>query len=57
MHGGKSTGPKTLEGIERIRAARWKSGEYSREAKEQRREIRLLFREAQAFIKQMKESG
>jgi len=29
MHGGMSTGAKTAEGIERIRAARTKHGRYS----------------------------
>ena len=29
MHGGASTGPKTLEGLERCRQARWKHGRRS----------------------------
>lgn len=37
MHGGLSTGPRTPEGLERSRRARWKHGYYSREAREQRR--------------------
>jgi hypothetical protein len=37
MHGGLSTGPRTLEGLERSRRARWKHGYFSREATEARR--------------------
>src|SRR6201986_2986656 len=33
VHGGKSTGPRTPEGLERSRRANWKHGYYSREAK------------------------
>jgi len=40
LHGGKSTGPRTPEGLERSRRARWKHGRYSREAKEAAREAR-----------------
>jgi hypothetical protein len=57
MHGGKSTGPRTPEGIDRIIAARWKHGRYSREAKESRRATRLLIRKYWALLRQMKESG
>ena len=32
-HGGYSTGPKTQEGLERIRAAQWKHGEETEVAK------------------------
>jgi hypothetical protein len=32
MHGGMSTGPRTAEGLERSRRARWIHGRYSREA-------------------------
>jgi len=31
VHGGKSTGPRTPEGLERSRRANWKHGYYSRE--------------------------
>src|SRR6058998_3002988 len=33
VHGGKSTGPRTMEGLERSRRANWKHGHFSREAK------------------------
>jgi hypothetical protein len=39
MHGGKSTGPRTPEGLARSRRANWKHGNYSAEAIELRREI------------------
>jgi hypothetical protein len=40
MHGGCSTGPKTPEGLERSRKARWKHGRYSASARAERREAR-----------------
>ena len=40
MHGGKSTGPRTPEGLQRSRRARWKHGRYSREARAAAREAR-----------------
>ena len=36
VHGGKSTGPRTAEGLERSRRANWKHGYFSREAKAER---------------------
>src|SRR5262245_41952222 len=36
LHGGKSTGPRTPEGLERSRRANWKHGHFSREAKAER---------------------
>ena len=42
-HGGLSTGPKTKEGKDRIRAAHWKHGEESKEAKIKRSEKSLMF--------------
>jgi hypothetical protein len=38
--GGKSTGPRTPEGLERSKRARWKHGYYSREAKAERSRVR-----------------
>jgi hypothetical protein len=40
VHGGKSTGPRTPEGLERSKRARWKHGYYSREAKVERSCVR-----------------
>jgi len=43
MHSGPSTGPRTAEGLERSRRARWKHGQYSAEAlAEQERVCELL---------------
>jgi hypothetical protein len=39
-HGGKSTGPRTPEGLERSRRANWKHGHFSREAKAERSRVR-----------------
>ncbi len=44
MHGGKSTGPITPEGLERSRKANWKHGHYSVEAREQRAQARADLR-------------
>jgi hypothetical protein len=42
MHGGRSTGPRTPEGLERSRRARWIHGRYSREAREARIRERMM---------------
>ena len=44
MHGGMSTGPRTSEGLERSRKARWRHGHYSAEAKAEREEARAAIR-------------
>ena len=44
MHGGASTGPKTANGRERIRAARWRHGCRSAAARDARRQARLTLR-------------
>ncbi|MCC6156850.1 MAG: hypothetical protein IT350_02270 [Deltaproteobacteria bacterium] len=41
-HGGKSTGPRTLEGLARAATANWKNGFYSRAMIEDRRFMRAL---------------
>ncbi|HME23426.1 MAG TPA: HGGxSTG domain-containing protein [Acetobacteraceae bacterium] len=40
MHGGKSTGPRTAEGLERMRRAKTKHGSYSAETIQLMRAIR-----------------
>jgi hypothetical protein len=50
LHGGKSTGPRTLEGLERSKKANWKHGYYSAEAIAERRYMSLLLRESRALI-------
>src|SRR3954453_3210024 len=50
MHGGKSTGPRTGEGLERSRKARWKHGHYSRKAREERAAARAGLRLIRAIL-------
>lgn len=50
FHGGKSTGPLTAEGLERIRIARTRHGRASAEAIAFRRHIAQLNREARAVM-------
>jgi len=50
MHGGKSTGPRTPEGLERSRKANWKHGYYSAESIAMRRYITWLLRESRDLI-------
>lgn len=63
MHGGKSTGPRTPEGLERCRKTNWKHGERSAEHIEYRRAFRRelqwmrweseqLEREIRAYLKE-----
>jgi hypothetical protein len=47
MHGGKSTGPRTSEGLERMRRANTRHGNYSEESRQLMRAIQLLVAEAQ----------
>ena len=44
MHGGKSTGPQTPEGLERIRKASWKHGRYSQQIQRERRMMAAMAR-------------
>jgi hypothetical protein len=48
LHGGLSTGPRTPEGIERIRQARTKHGRYTAAAKEQRQRARAEIQKLKA---------
>jgi hypothetical protein len=50
IHGGASTGPRTPEGVERIRAARTIHGGRSGEAREVRRAMAMLRRAARQVI-------
>ena len=52
MHGGKSTGPRTPEGLERSRKANWKHGRYSAESIATRRKIRDFIRSCRETISQ-----
>ena len=51
MHGGCSTGPKTAEGIERIRKARTKHGRYGASM----RRVRVLIQELDRIQRELLE--
>lgn len=53
LHGGLSTGPKTPEGIERIRRAVTKHGRYSQTAKAERLYVRMLLKECRELLKRI----
>jgi hypothetical protein len=50
LHGGLSTGPKTAQGIERIRRAVTKHGLYSKEAELLRSHYRTLLRQSREML-------
>jgi hypothetical protein len=50
MHGGKSTGPRTAEGLERMRQAKTKHGLYSAETRQLLRSLRALQRSARRVL-------
>lgn len=51
LHGGKSTGPRTAEGLNRLRAAKTKHGRFSAEM----REMRALVRDLKRGTKMLRE--
>lgn len=53
MHGGKSTGPRSADGVERLRTAHTRHGAYGKEA----REVRDLIRALKAGTKRLMELG
>jgi hypothetical protein len=53
LHGGKSTGPRTPEGLERSRKARWKHGLRSAQAIAQRRSAMTACRLLRRLIAEM----
>jgi hypothetical protein len=55
MHGGKSTGPRTPEGLERSRKANWRHGYYSAESIAWRRYISDFFRQCREVRNRVKE--
>ncbi len=50
LHGGLSTGPKTPEGIERIRRAVTKHGMYSKQVRAEREQCRALLRQCRETL-------
>ncbi len=64
FHGGLSTGPRTAQGIDRIRKAQWKHGEETLQAKAERSIKSVMFRyltdlgnHCNMFYKQIKTKG
>ncbi len=57
LHGGKSTGAKTPEGLERIRKANWKHGERSAQGIRQQKEFRELLRLHKKLSKEIDDRG
>ena len=56
-HGGLSTGPRTTEGIERIRRAVMKHGHYSQRAKAERAAYRRLLRDCRDLLASFRRRG
>ena len=50
MHGGASTGPKTVAGLEKSRLANWKHGRYSEQARAARKAHRLFSKYEDRFV-------
>jgi hypothetical protein len=50
LHGGKSTGPKTPEGLALARIANWKHGRYSASAKSERLRFLYLLRQCRRIL-------
>ena len=50
LHGGKSTGPRTVAGLERSRRARWKHGAFSSETRARLADSRRQWRELWASL-------
>ena len=53
LHGGLSTGPKSLAGIERIRKVVTKHGRYSQAARAERFNARKLLRECRELLRKI----
>jgi hypothetical protein len=53
MHGGKSTGPRTPEGLERSRKANFKHGLYSAESIANRKILRQLLSSSRETLEQV----
>jgi hypothetical protein len=53
LHGGLSTGPRTPEGLERMRRANTRHGKYSEENQQLMRLIRALDKEARRTAKEV----
>jgi hypothetical protein len=52
FHGGRSTGPRTAEGLESMRQAKIKHGQYTAEAIANRREMAQFRRDCRSVLKE-----
>ena len=50
LHGGKSTGPRTTEGLANSKKANWKHGRYSAESKAELRRMRILLDKSRKML-------
>jgi hypothetical protein len=57
LHGGLSTGPKTAEGIERIRRAVTKHGRYTAAVKAEQRDYRELLKRCRMTLADIETTG
>lgn len=57
LHGGKSTGPTSKDGLTRSREANWKTGHYSAETKARRYAAKRLLSEAISTLRKIRESS
>ena len=57
LHGGKSSGPRTTEGIEKIRQAHLKHGLYTKDVIASRKEFSNLLRQLRETIKETESQG
>jgi hypothetical protein len=55
MHGGKSTGPRTCEGLRRSRKANFKHGFYSADMIAERKYMRQLLRQHQQTLRALED--
>jgi flagellar biosynthesis/type III secretory pathway chaperone len=51
MHGGKSTGVKTIEGLEKIKKANFKNGNFTKEKIIERKAFNQMLKENREFLK------
>lgn len=50
LHGGLSTGPKTLEGINRIKKANTKHGKYTKKMYRERKIFKKFIKDCEKFL-------
>tara|TARA_Y100000389_G_C17128325_1_gene348931 strand:- start:418 stop:582 length:165 start_codon:yes stop_codon:yes gene_type:complete len=51
MHGGRSTGVKTTEGLEKIKKANFKNGNFTKEKILERKAFNQILKESREFLK------